>query len=146
MSDILVEGNIDLSMDALLAKNANDAKQIADNVNDAVSQLDETYYSREALKNALSFTEEGGLEIRADGEDGHFYSVNIASGGIAFKYDGVASAYIDGNKLVIPLSVMLDEMIVGDPSGANPNKKPWSWRIRENGNLQLKWIGQGGNE
>ena len=42
-------------------------------------------------------------------------------------------ATISGQSLTIPKSTMIDEMQVGD--------KCWSWRVKDDKSLQLKWIG-----
>lgn len=45
-------------------------------------------------------------------------------------------AYVNGNQLYIPYTVVLNAMQVGE-EGNNC----WEWRLQDNGNLTLKWIG-----
>lgn len=99
-------------------------------VETAIAGLPDLYYSHDELGQALSFVPEEGLSIKVPGSS---YETKISSKQIEFKYQGQPVAYINGEILVIPKSMMLDEMMVGN------NK--WSWRVRDNGNLQLKWIG-----
>lgn len=92
--------------------------------------VENNYYSHTELGQSLSFNETDGLIIQVPNSP---YETRISNTQIEFRYQGQPVAYINGEILVIPKSMMLDEMMVGN------NK--WSWRIRDNGNLQLKWIG-----
>lgn len=92
--------------------------------------IENNYYSHTELGQSLSFNETDGLIIQVPNSP---YETRISNTQIEFRYQGQPVAYINGEILVIPKSMMLDEMMVGN------NK--WSWRIRDNGNLQLKWIG-----
>ena len=60
------------------------------------------------------------------------FAVTVDNTQITFWYAHQKVAFINGDRMEIPRSVMLEEMLIGD------NK--WSWREHE-GNLQLKWIG-----
>lgn len=95
-----------------------------------IEDIENNYYSHTELGQSLSFNETDGLIIQVPNSP---YETRISNTQIEFRYQGIPVAYINGQILVIPKSMMLDEMMVGD------NK--WSWRIRDNGNLQLKWIG-----
>ena len=99
--------------------------------NESIRQdVENNYYSHTELGQSLSFNETDGLIIQVPNSP---YETRISNTQIEFRYQGQPVAYINGEILVIPKSMMLDEMMVGN------NK--WSWRIRDNGNLQLKWIG-----
>ena len=60
------------------------------------------------------------------------FAVTVDNTQITFWYDHQKVAFINGDQMQIPRSVMLEEMLIG--------QKKWSWREHE-GNLQLKWIG-----
>jgi hypothetical protein len=45
-------------------------------------------------------------------------------------------AYVNGNQLYIPYTVVLNAMQVGEEGG-----DCWEWVLQDNGNLTLKWIG-----
>ena len=60
------------------------------------------------------------------------FAVTVDNTQITFWYDHQKVAFINGDRMQIPRSVMLEEMLIG--------QKKWSWREHE-GNLQLKWIG-----
>ena len=59
-------------------------------------------------------------------------SQDINNGQMTFWQNWQPVAYINNNRMTIPESVMLREMMVGQDK--------WSWREHD-GNLQLKWIG-----
>ena len=54
------------------------------------------------------------------------------------------SAYITGEYMYIPYTVVLNEMVVGEREPAVETDKPirlWSWRKMSNENLRLVWMG-----
>lgn len=105
--------------------------RVSDDISQKLDESDmEAYYSKTELGQALAFSEEEGLIFQVPGSD---YKTVITNTQIAFYFQDQPVAYMNGNALVIPKSVMLDEMQVGE--------RKWSWRIRQNDNLQLKWIG-----
>ena len=63
------------------------------------------------------------------------YKIKITNEKIEFINTGSIDpiATISGQSLTIPKSTMIDEMQVGD--------KCWSWRVKDDKSLQLKWIG-----
>ena len=130
MSETVAEATLDLSVVETVDTDDFYTKEETDT---EVNNVREDCYTKAELGESLSY-ESGenvnGLKIAVEGSD---YELNITNKQIEFIYQGTPVAYINGNKLVIPKSVMLDEMMVGDSK--------WSWRIRSNDNLQLKWIG-----
>ena len=55
---------------------------------------------------------------------------------IGFYQGNVQAAYVSGEKLWIPLAVVLDAMQVGEEGG-----NCWRWELQDDGNLELVWIG-----
>ena len=55
---------------------------------------------------------------------------------IGFYQGSTRAAYVNGEKLWIPLGVVLDALQVGD-EGSNC----WRWELQSDGNLELVWIG-----
>lgn len=113
-----------------MAENAASKDELASTDESIRQDIENNYYSHTELGQSLSFNETDGLIIQVPNSP---YETRISNTQIEFRYQGQPVAYINGEILVIPKSMMLDEMMVGN------NK--WSWRIRDNGNLQLKWIG-----
>jgi hypothetical protein len=66
------------------------------------------------------------------------FAVTVDNTQITFWYNWQKVAYINGQKMEIPESVMLNEMIIGHDD--NTNMDLWSWREHDQ-NLQLKWVG-----
>lgn len=114
----------------IAADNAASKDELAITDENIRQDIENNYYSHTELGQSLSFNETDGLIIQVPNSP---YETRISNTQIEFRYQGQPVAYINGEILVIPKSMMLDEMMVGN------NK--WSWRIRDNGNLQLKWIG-----
>lgn len=84
---------------------------------------------------------EGGTFIDLDGDtvqlgssDG--FHVVVDSQELGFYQADTRVAYVNGNQLYIPYTVVLNAMQVGE-EGNNC----WEWRLQDNGNLTLKWIG-----
>lgn len=69
------------------------------------------------------------------GDEGGFHML-ITATEMGF-YDGAERvAYVSNQMLYIPLAVGVNAIQVGEEG--NP---AWQWKLRENGNFQLKWIG-----
>lgn len=66
------------------------------------------------------------------------FAVTVDNTQITFWYNWQKVAYINGQKMEIPESVMLNEMIIGHDNDTNTDL--WSWREHDQ-NLQLKWVG-----
>lgn len=78
--------------------------------------------------------------IIGDIEKAHITTTNE---GIEFWNNGIKTAYINGNYMYIPYSVVLNEMIVGQRIDSQAEQKVdlWSWRKMSNENLRLMWLG-----
>ena len=65
--------------------------------------------------------------------------IEIGDGKLSFRNEtGDEVSYLDSNKLYIPYSVVLNEMIVGRDNNENPL---WSWKVTDNHHLRLVWKG-----
>lgn len=82
--------------------------------------------------------------------DARGFHVQIDSGELGFYEGSTRVAYINGNRLYITQSVVLQQMDVGrptteiDPATGQYGLGQWSWKVHEvNGanNLYLKWLG-----
>lgn len=82
--------------------------------------------------------------------DARGFHVQIDSGELGFYQGSNRVAYINGNRLYITQSVVLQQMDVGrptteiDPATGQYGLGQWSWKVHEvNGrnNLYLKWLG-----
>ena len=69
--------------------------------------------------------------------------ITTTNEGIEFWNNGIKTAYINGNYMYIPYSVVLNEMIVGQRTDSQTEQKVdlWSWRKMSNENLRLMWLG-----
>ena len=47
-------------------------------------------------------------------------------------------AYLSNEMLYIPLAVGINALQVGGEGSVS-----WQWKLRDNGNFQLKWMGEG---
>ena len=75
--------------------------------------------------------------------DENGFHIEIDNTEIGFYQASQKVAYINGNKLYITQSVVLQQMDVGTPAN-NGGLGQWSWKVHEvNGanNLYLKWLG-----
>ena len=97
---------------------------------ESLSEMFANYYSKTELGQTMSFDESTGLKI---GVPGSPYSIQISNQQITFVYGGNAIAYINGNNMVIPVSVVLDALNVG--------AKKWSWMLESDDSLTLSWLG-----
>lgn len=84
---------------------------------------------------------EGGTYIDLDGDTAQLgssdgFHVVVDSQELGFYQGDTRAAYVNGSKLHIPYTVVLNAMQVGE-EGNNC----WEWRLQDNGNLTLKWIG-----
>lgn len=70
--------------------------------------------------------------------DKNAFAVVVDNTQITFWYNWQKVAFINGQKMEIPESVMLREMIVGHDNETDLDL--WSWREHDQ-NLQLKWVG-----
>ena len=69
--------------------------------------------------------------------------ITTTNEGIEFWNNGIKTAYINGNYMYIPYSVVLNEMIVGQRIDSQTEQKVdlWSWKKMSNENLRLMWLG-----
>lgn len=84
---------------------------------------------------------EGGTFIDLDGDTAQLgssdgFHVVVDSQELGFYQGATRAAYVNGSKLHIPYTVVLNAMQVGEDGG-----NCWEWRLQDNGNLTLKWIG-----
>lgn len=84
---------------------------------------------------------EGGTFIDLDGDTAQLgssdgFHVVVDSQELGFYQGNTRAAYVNGSKLHIPYTVVLNAMQVGEEGG-----DCWEWRLQDNGNLTLKWIG-----
>ncbi len=84
---------------------------------------------------------EGGTFIDLDGDTAQLgssdgFHVVVDSQELGFYQGDTRAAYVNGSKLHIPYTVVLNAMQVGEEGG-----DCWEWRLQDNGNLTLKWIG-----
>lgn len=73
-------------------------------------------------------------EVRLGAADSFHVVANDSE--LGFYEGDVRVAYINGNQLYIPRSVVLDRMQVGMEGNAC-----WEWVIEDSGNMSLKWVG-----
>lgn len=84
---------------------------------------------------------EGGTYIDLDNDtvqlgSSDSFHVVADSQELGFYQGATRAAYVNGNQLYIPYTVVLNAMQVGE-EGNNC----WEWRLQDNGNLTLRWIG-----
>lgn len=84
---------------------------------------------------------QGGTYIDLDGDTvqlGSSDSFHVVADAqeLGFYQGDTRVAYVNGDRLWIPLSVVLTAMQVGIEGG-----DCWEWRLQDSGNLTLKWIG-----
>ena len=84
---------------------------------------------------------EGGTYIDLDNDtvqlgSSDSFHVVADSQELGFYQADTRVAYVNGNQLYIPYTVVLNAMQVGEDGG-----NCWEWRLQDNGNLTLKWIG-----
>lgn len=84
---------------------------------------------------------DGGTDINLDQSTVRLGTANgmhiqIDAGQLGFWQGDVRVAYVDGEQLYIPKSVVLDRMQVGMEGNAC-----WEWVIEDSGNMSLKWVG-----
>lgn len=84
----------------------------------------------------------GASAIIGDENDNNFY-IEVSGSEIGFYQARQKVAYINGNRLYITQSVVLQQMGVGTPV-ADGGLGQWSWKVHEvndMNNLYLKWLG-----
>lgn len=84
--------------------------------------------------NMAYFGDKNSVHIEIDG----------AKGELDFMNGTRVVAYINGQQMLIPYTVVLNEMLVGqakDIAGNVTKTGLWAWNVRDNQHLQLKWIG-----
>lgn len=84
---------------------------------------------------------EGGTYIDLDNDTAQLgssdgFHVVVDSQELGFYQGATRAAYVNGSKLHIPYTVVLNAMQVGEEGN-----DCWEWRLQDNGNLTLKWIG-----
>lgn len=100
----------------------------------AVSQAGASADAAQATANATaaktsSISYKNGELILSDSTSA--FAVKITNTKLAFMQGEQEVAYITGNQLYIPYTVVLNAMDIG----------PWRWRKQDNGNLTLQYIG-----
>jgi len=81
------------------------------------------------LQKTSSISYENGELILSDSKSA--FAVKITNTKLSFMQGEQEVAYITGNQLYIPYTVVLNAMDIG----------PWRWRKQDNGNLTLQYIG-----
>lgn len=111
-----------------------------------------TFMDNTSLKfrhNANVITEIGEKIVLGDKTQLH---LEIEKDKISFKsgeIEGVSGkdvSYIDSEKLYIPYSVVLNEMMIGEDDDGEIKKPLWAWQVDKEKHLRLVWLGDTSEE